>query len=604
MPGSSLPPPTNSFDTLRHSASLGAFSSRLATRLAQMRRQDFARRFWAKDATLWKRDKKAVEAISQRLGWLFVTQTMRRECPALVEFAQQVREAGFTHAVLLGMGGSSLGSEVCRHTFGVASGFLVLAVLDSTDPAVIRRLESKLPLEKTLFLVSTKSGTTTETLCFFRYFFEKVRQHKRDRAGENFIAITDAGTPLVSLAAEKQFRRTFLNPSDIGGRFSVLSYFGLAPAALLGINIGQLLERAAQWLPSADSRMATEENPAMQLGALLGELGLKGRDKVTFFLSPPIASFGTWVEQLIAESTGKEGKGLLPIVGEPPAEPAVYGPDRVFVHMRLRSAREGETSRRLAALENAGHPVIRIELNDLLDLGTEFFRWEVATAVAATVQKTNPFDEPNVKESKDNTNRLLRQYESRRQIPETPPLLRESGIRLYDDARTKALFRRGASQPGGRRPRLQELLAAHCRQAKTGDYLALLAYIPPAPQPEKALQQLRLQVRDAVRAATCLGYGPRYLHSTGQFHKGGTPKGLFVEITADNKADLPIPGLPYTFGLLQRAQALGDLEALQSRKRPILRLHLESSPQKGLRQLVHWMKSAFPMPKEKQRRKR
>ncbi|MBI1955981.1 MAG: glucose-6-phosphate isomerase [Acidobacteria bacterium] len=569
-----------------------------------MRRQDFARRFWAKDATLWKRDKKAVEAIRQRLGWLFITQAMRRECPALVDFARQVREAGFTHAVLLGMGGSSLGSEVCRQTFGVASGFLDLSVLDSTDPGVIRRLESNLPLEKTLFLVSTKSGTTTETLCFFRYFFEKVRQHKGERAGENFVAITDSGTPLVSLAAEKQFRRTFLNPSDIGGRFSVLSYFGLVPAALLGVDIGRLLERAAQWLPTAGSRMATEENPAMQLGALLGELGLIGRDKVTFFLSPSIASFGTWVEQLIAESTGKEGKGLLPIVGEPPAEPAIYGPDRVFIHIRLRSSADGEISRRLVALEAAGHPVIRIEMNDLLDLGTEFFRWEMATAVAASVQRTNPFDEPNVKESKDNTSRLLRQFELQKQIPEPAPLLRESGIRLYGDARAKALLRRRAAHPGGRRPRLRELLAAHCRQAKAGDYLALLAYIPPAPQPEKALQQLRLQVREAVRAATCLGYGPRYLHSTGQFHKGGAPKGIFVEITADNKADLPIPGLPYTFGLLQQAQALGDLEALQSRKRPILRLHLEGSAEKGLRQLVHWMQSAFPMPKEKQRRKR
>ncbi|MBI3894409.1 MAG: hypothetical protein HY313_00620 [Acidobacteria bacterium] len=598
MSDSSLPSPANALDRLRHVASLGAYSSFLEKRLAQMRRQNFARRFWAKDATLWKHDKKSLEAIRQRLGWLFVAQSMRPECPALADFAQHVREVGFTHAVLLGMGGSSLGAEVCRRTFGVAPGFLDLSVLDSTDPAVIRRLERNLPLDRTLFLVSTKSGTTTETLCFFRYFFEEVRQHIGDRAGSNFIAITDAGTPLVSLAAEKRFRRTFLNPSDIGGRFSVLSYFGLVPAALLGVDIGELLDRAAQWLPYADSRMATEDHPAIQLGAILGEMGLRGRDKVTFFLSPSIASFGNWVEQLIAESTGKEGKDVLPIVGEPPAAPAVYGRDRVFVHLRLRSSKDGEISRRLAALEAAGHPVIRIELNDLLDLGTEFYRWEVATAVAAALQKTNPFDEPNVQESKDNTNRLLRLFETHQQIPEPPPLLRESGIGLHGDSRAKAFLRRWMSRSGRRRLRLHEVLAAHCRRARAGAYFAFLAYLPPTPQNEKRLQQLRLQTRDAVRVATSLGFGPRYLHSTGQFHKGGPPKGLFIEITAADKADLPIPGVSYTFGLLKQAQALGDLEALQSRKRPILRFHLEKGVEKGLQQLVRWMKLALPMPRK------
>ncbi|MBI4458615.1 MAG: hypothetical protein HY648_00980 [Acidobacteria bacterium] len=579
---------------LQYTASLGAFASRLEKRLEQMRRQEFAERFWAKDARLWKHDRKALEAIRNRLGWLYIAQGMRSECAALTDFARKVRGAGFTHAALLGMGGSSLGAEVCRRTFGVARGFLDLSVLDSTDPAVIRHLETKLPIEKTLFLVSTKSGTTAETLCFFRYFFEKVRQRRGEEAGANFIAITDAGTPLVSLAAEKGFRRVFLNPSDIGGRFSVLSYFGLVPAALIGADIAKLLERAVQWLPQTNPVMATEGNPAVELGAILGEMGLQGRDKVTFFLSPPIASFGAWVEQLIAESTGKEGKDVLPIVGEAPGKAGVYGADRVFVHLRLRSSKDTAISSRLAALEAAGHPVIRIEMNDLLDLGTEFYRWEVATAVAASMQKTNPFDEPNVQESKDNTNRLLRVFETQKQIPEPPPLLRESGVSLYGDLPVKSLFRRLMSRAGGHRPRLREVLTEFFRQSKAGEYLALLAYLPPFPQNERMLQKLRRQMRDELGVATSLGFGPRYLHSTGQFHKGGPPKGRFVEITAENKSDFSIPGLPYTFGLLKRAQALGDLEALQSRKLPILRLHLEKGPREGLRQLVKWMKSESP----------
>ncbi|OFW41617.1 MAG: hypothetical protein A3J28_01660 [Acidobacteria bacterium RIFCSPLOWO2_12_FULL_60_22] len=587
---------------MKHSASFGPFEPRIAKRLAQMRRQRFAERFWTKDPTLWKPEKEIGRAIQDRLGWLTVVEPMQRDCQALLAFAAEARQDGFTHALLLGMGGSSLCAEVCRQTFPVVPGFLKLHVLDSTDPAAVRAAEQKLPLEKTLFLVSTKSGTTTETLCFFRYFYERVRERKGERAGDNFLAITDPGGPLVALAFEKKFRRTFLNPSDIGGRFSVLSYFGLVPAALMGVDIRRLLERAARFLPHAASGMGSEENPAVELGAILGELCLQDRNKLTFFLSPPLAAFGCWVEQLVAESTGKEGKGLLPIDGEPPAKPDAYGQDRLFVHLKLESSPDTDIVRKLKALEQAGHPVLRIVLKDRLDLGTEFFRWEIATAVAGSILKVNPFDEPNVKESKNNTERLLRQFESQGKLDEAAPLARESGISLYGDAKTKAIWKRLAAR-AKRPPRIQDLLGAHCRQAKQGNYLALLAYLTPSPACGKWLQKLRAQLHAALGVATTAGYGPRYLHSTGQFHKGGPPAGVFVEITAQQKGDLAVPGCPYTFGLLKHAQALGDLEALQAKKRPILRLHLEGSPAAGLRKLAQWTKKAFPLRSASPRKK-
>lgn len=587
------PNPPHASSGLPQWAALGSLASSISTRLAEMRQRQFARRFWEKDPTLWKEGPEASRAIRERLGWLSVIEPMQENCRAVIAFAQRVRRAGFTHAVLLGMGGSSLGAEVCRRSFGVAPSFLDLAVLDSTDPAVIRRVERRGALEKTLFLVSTKSGTTAETLCFFGYFYDRVRKRQGERAGENFVAITDPGTPLVTLAAEKRFRHTFLNPSDIGGRFSVLSYFGLVPAALLGVDIRQLLQRASHFLPSQAPEMETEDNPAVQLGVILGELGLQGRDKVTFLASPPIASFGTWVEQLLAESTGKEGKGLFPVHGEPPANPEVYGPDRVFVHLHLRSSPDRQITSKLAALEKAGHPVIRLELKDTLDLGAEFFRWEIATAVAGFLFRIDPFDQPNVQETKSNTDRLLRKFEREGKLAESEPLLQQSGLRVYGGTRTKALLKRLPVQGKARAAGIEDLLSAHFRPAKAGGYVALLAYLAPSPQREKWLQQLRVRLRNALRTATSLGYGPRYLHSTGQFHKGGPPNGLFLEITAQEETDLAIPGLPYTFGMLERAQALGDWEALQSRKRPVLRLDLGKNPDAGLRRLAQWAERAL-----------
>jgi hypothetical protein len=406
------------------------------------------------------------------------------------------------------------------------------------------------------------------------------------------VAITDPGSPLVSHAGEMGFRRIFLNPPDIGGRYSALSYFGLLPAALMGIDIRALLERAAQLLPRIET---DNSNDAIRLGAALGELGLRGRDKITFVLSPAIAAFGCWVEQLLAESTGKQGQGVLPVDGEPLGRPASYGRDRIFVHLRLRSSSDAEAARRLSILQKAGHPVIRLELSDPLDLGREFFRWEIATAVAAAVGKTDAFDEPNVKESKNNTERLLKQFSSARKPPAKTPLLRESGIALYGKALPTAI----ASAPGSSTRRrsigIQECLAAHFRRAAAGDYIAILAYLAPTPATDQLLQRVRLRLRDALAVATTVGYGPRYLHSTGQFHKGGPAKGVFLQITTRDRSRLRIPELPYGFSLLKQAQAEGDFEALQARNKPILRLHLQSA-EAGLRQLVRWVENAFPPP--------
>ncbi|MBI4479729.1 MAG: hypothetical protein HY651_06870 [Acidobacteria bacterium] len=575
-------------------ASLGSYLPSVKTQFVRLREQHFAERFWAKDPTLWSDDPVVCRVISNRLGWLSVLPSMREDCRILRAFTDEVRLAGFTHALLLGMGGSSLSPEVCRRTFGTAPGFLDLAVLDSTDPAAVRSAERRAPLEKTLFLVATKSGTTTETLCFYHYFFEKARQRAGSRAGELFVAITDHGSPLVSMAAEKRFRRTFLNPSDIGGRYSALSYFGLLPAALLGIDIETLVDRAATLLPGAENAAQAEENPAILLGIALAQLGLHGRDKITFHLSPEIAAFGCWVEQLVAESTGKQGKGLIPVDGEPLGKPRSYGSDRAFVHMALRPLRDSGASRQLVAIEKAGHPVLRLELADKLDLGKEFFRWEIATAVAAACWKINAFDEPNVKESKDNTERLLQKLVGRGRFALERPAARDSGVRLYGGLPPAASAKGDSLRKSTSGSRVRDLLIAHLRRAQAGDYLAILAYLAPTPAIDQALERLRRSLRDGLGIATSLGYGPRYLHSTGQLHKGGPANGLFLEITAEDSTDLTIPSLPYGFSLLKQAQARGDQEALEFRPRRFLRLHLETKAESALPRIVRWVERAFP----------
>jgi glucose-6-phosphate isomerase len=519
---------------------------------------DFARRLWAKDASLWKTDPAVQAAIRNRLGWLDLPEDMPKVAGLLRAFAADIRRAGFTHMVLLGMGGSSLCPEVLRQTFGAAKDGLKLYVLDTTDPGQVLDAERSVPLKKTLFIVSSKSGGTIEVMSLLRYFHEKVEKLKKGKAGENFIAVTDPGTSLEKLAREKGFRRVFTTPEDVGGRFSALTYFGLAPAALLGVDAGRILERAAGFARACGPEVPPEDNEPLVLGAALGLLGKAGRDKVTFVLSKEISSFGLWAEQLIAESTGKEGRGLVPVEGEALAAPKSYGNDRVFVSLALG----GKHPAALNALAAAGHPVIRIDLSDRWDLGREFFRWEMATAVAGAVLGVNPFDEPNVSESKANTQKILAQYEAAKQLPEEAPLLRTRTVHVWADKDLPAA------------ESLQDVVNNHLARGRSGDYVALMAYVTINPAHQKALQAFRKRIQAATGLATTLGYGPRFLHSTGQLHKGGDDNGLFIQVTAADPKDPEIPGAGYGFSTLKMAQALGDFQAFKEHGLRVMRLHL------------------------------
>ncbi|MGQ9631789.1 MAG: bifunctional transaldolase/phosoglucose isomerase [bacterium] len=561
----------------RWEATLGEYEPFVRRTLESIARDRFAQRLWEKDAALWKDDPQHKRVIKNRLGWLTVTDVMEGQVEFLKAFADEIRRDGFAYAVLLGMGGSSLCPEVCRLTYGVIPGYPDLAVLDSTDPTSIKALEGAIDLARTIFIVSTKSGTTTETLSFYKYFRERVREIKGALFGESFIAITDPGTPLERMAAEDGFRRVFLNPQDIGGRYSALSYFGLVPAAIMGIDIASLLDRADKMATACAPCVSPKENPGVWLGAIMAELAGRGRDKVTFVIPPALEAFGYWAEQLLAESTGKEGKGLVPIEGEPLGAPSLYGEDRLFVYLRLASQEDKDLNGKVRALEAAGHPVVRLTLSDTLDMWGEFFLWEVATAVSGALMRLNPFDEPNVQESKDNTKSLLSQFISSGKLPEGEPAVREGNVSLYCDPRT-------LSEIGGSGGTLRSLLSAHLRRSRPGDYIALMAYLHRSAEAQDALGRIRLRLRDSLRSATMLGYGPRFLHSTGQLHKGGSG-GLFIQITSDVGEDVPIPGEPYTFGILERAQALGDLASLQSKGRCVVRLHLTGDVFKGLEAL-------------------
>jgi glucose-6-phosphate isomerase len=538
--------------------------------LDHLQEQSFPQRLWDRDPSLWKNDPAHQEVIRNALGWLRVSHAMLGHHEALTSFVQGVKAVGYTHAVVLGMGGSSLCPDVCRATFGTAPGFPQLHVLDSTVPGSVAQVEKSVDLVQTLFLVSSKSGGTLEPNSFFKYFYERVRALKGERAGEDFVAITDPGTSLEKLSHEKNFRWVFPGVPDIGGRYSALSNFGMAPAALAGVDVQTLLERAERMVHACGACVPAKENPGIVLGATLAEAARLGRDKITFVISQGIQTFADWVEQLIAESTGKEGKGLLPVAGEALGAPGVYGNDRIFVHLKLESEVEDSVEKALRELETAGHPVIRIGLRDKLDLGQEFFRWEVATATAGALLGIDPFDQPNVRESKENTRELLEGFHAQGKFPEQEPLLESHGLKFYSDGATRAhLANLGV---GGKSP--EEGLAAFLSQARPGDYVALMAFLEPRAERTAALQSIRLRLRDALRLATTLGYGPRFLHSTGQLHKGGANNGLFIQITADDAQDLPIPGAPYSFSTLKQAQALGDLRSLESKQRRVIRLHL------------------------------
>lgn len=557
---------------------VGSYRELVEESLNFAERVQMMRRIWEKDAGLWKDDEAHRKVIGNALGWLNVARWSAQQLDEVEAFTSEVRRAGFKHVVLLGMGGSSLCPEVLRRTFGSADGYLELLVLDSTDPDTVADFDRRADPASSLYIVASKSGSTVEPISFFKYFFDRVRSLKGERAGENFIAITDPNTLLERMAREANFRHTFLNPSDIGGRYSALSLFGVVPAALIGLDVREFLSRSMRAMEACGPTVPIGENEAARLGCLIGALARDGRDKLTILTDEPISSLGLWIEQLVAESTGKEGVGVIPVVGEPLGPPEVYANDRVFVFVHTQEI-EARTSEALTALERAGHPVVRRALTGPLDLGAEFFVWELATAVAGAVLNINPFDQPNVQESKDNTNQLLTKFVETGALPAPLPTLTDGALVIYGpDVSGANSAKDGASSAAA-------LLAEFFDQTKPGDYVALLAYLQETPQIDQLLEALRTILRDRLRVATTVGYGPRYLHSTGQLHKGGPDSGIFMVLTDDDQAAVPIPGEPYDFGVLKSAQALGDFSSLVSHDRRALRVHLGSDVRKGLEAL-------------------
>jgi transaldolase/glucose-6-phosphate isomerase len=544
----------------RVSVHLGAHQSKVDEAMQRIEKEKFVERIWKKDAALWKDDDAHKKIIANSLGWLTVAEQMTKVAPELAAFADSVK-GDFDNIVVLGMGGSSLCSEVTRRVFGKREGYPQLLVLDSTVPQAVKNLEARLDLERTLFMVASKSGGTTEPQMFHRYFYDRVKSVKGDRAGENFIAVTDPDTQLGRDAERDHFRKIFINQPDIGGRYSALSYFGMVPAAISGVDVATLLDRAMHAAHISESP-SPKKNPAALLGAVMGAMALNGRDKLTLITPAPLDTLGLWVEQLVAESTGKEGKGVVPVAGEPELKAAEYGNDRLFVSVRLR--RSDETSR-LRELSAAGHPVVDIVLEDALDLGEVFFVCELATAVAGALLGIDAFDQPNVQESKDNTKRLLEEFKSTGKMTFT-------GTQVTAD---------DAEAIGG-------LLA----KVKPGDYVALTEYFAGTPERDARIAAIRETIARELRVATTTGYGPRFLHSTGQLHKGGADNGVFLQLTGGGGPDVPIPGEPFGFGVLVRAQAIGDFLSLQSRNRRAVSVNLGEDIDAGLDALLQTVKHA------------
>ncbi len=538
--------------------------------LESLREQNFLERLRDRDASLWSDEPAEQAVITNRLGWLDVHRQMLDRLDELRDFAEWVSENEFRWAVLLGMGGSSLAPEVLQRTFGSRAGYPELIVLDTTDPESILRVENRVNIVSTLFIVSSKSGTTIETASLHRYFAERTQDATGDTGVlSNFVAVTDPGTILHRQAEEEDFHHVFLNPPDIGGRYSALSMFGLVPAAAIGMDVDRLLEAA--------ETLDWEE--ALELGARLGGLAQEGRDKVTFLAAEGLESFGAWAEQLLAESTGKRGRGVIPVDSEPPGPPEVYGGDRVFVYLDAEERNE-ELDSSVQAFEAAGHPVITTSTADAYALGREFLRWEIATAVLGAVLRINPFDEPNVQESKDNTRQVLEQYARAGELPQSDPAASDDGAVLYMDGTTASALRTSSEHS------VAGLVSALVGRAHPPQYVAVMAYIRRSEEHDRLLTELRKAVRDATRATTTVGYGPRFLHSTGQLHKGGPPTGIFLQITCEDDVDIDIPGSKFGFSVLKQSQALGDMQALQSRKRPVVSVHLKDDVTANLRALV------------------
>lgn len=541
-------------------------------------------RLWDGDAALWTGTDE-----DRWLGWLRVVPPPPEALAALRGFAEDVAAGGFEHAVLLGMGGSSLCPDVLRQCFTRASGAPRLHVLDSTDPAQVRSIDERIDYPRTLFIVASKSGTTLEPDLFLRYFRARARTELGGDAAARFVAITDPGSQLDQLARAERFRHVFHGVPSIGGRFSALSNFGLAPAAVMGLDVRQLLERAAGMRAACEPGVPLRENPGVTLGLTLAAAAAAGRDKVTFVISPAYAPLGAWLEQLLAESTGKNSVALIPVDGEDVGRPDVYGNDRLFVYMRDQAAPDPEQDAAVARLEGAGHPVIRLPQRDPYDLAAEFYRWEFATAVAGAAMGINPFDQPDVEASKVETRRLTAAYERAGTLPAEQPVFQAEGISVHADSRNAAEL--AGSLAGAS---LESLLAGHCARLGPGDYLALLAYVEMCDAHARPLQRIRHHVRDACGAATAVGFGPRFLHSTGQAYKGGPNTGVFIQITCDDAADLPVPGRRCSFGVVKAAQARGDYQVLSDRGRRLLRLHLTGDVAAGLDRIADLVEQILP----------
>jgi glucose-6-phosphate isomerase len=581
---------------LHFSTHLGTHQSRLDTALHEMSQQRIVARIWEQDHTVWKPQP---AEISNRLGWLRSAHAMRADLERLQRFAQEVRSEGYTHALVLGMGGSSLAPELLSHIFGSDTEGLRLAVLDSTDPGAVATYTELLDPSRTLFVVSSKSGTTVETLSLFKHFYNHVGGTQQDQeTGRHFVAITDPQSPLADLANRYHFRDVFLADAEIGGRYSALSHFGLVPAALLGIDLPRLLDNAEHMMQACDASRDLEENPGARLGAILGELAQAGRDKATLLASPALRPFGAWVEQLLAESTGKEGKGIVPVVHEPMGLPEGYGNDRLFIHLAFTDDDEQQTEEILEGVAKIGHPVVHLHLHDPYELGGQFLLWELATAVAGHRLGINPFDQPNVEAAKQRARSIVATYNASGALPDETPAATYENMRLYGPV-------------AGNSP--EEALQAFLQQAQPGDYVAFQAYLQPPIDPSYREQQhadvarmmqdlteiqasllsMCARIRDRYHLAATFGYGPRYLHSTGQLHKGDAGRGLFIQLTTEVVQDVPIPAeagkldASLNFGTLEAAQALGDRQALEEAGRRIIRFHFGRDVVNQMHQLNH-----------------
>jgi transaldolase/glucose-6-phosphate isomerase len=557
-----------------------ALEAEVEKTLQQVTARGGTRALWEKDASFWSgRDE------ASWLGWVDLAAQQLSDLAPLTALRAEVEAERLEHAVLLGMGGSSLCPEVLRETFGRIPGFPELRVLDSTDPAQVKTIAGDLDPAHTLFIVSSKSGSTLEPAIFKAYCFDRATKALGTGAAQRFVAVTDPGSNLEKEAKADGFRHVFPGVKSVGGRYSALSNFGMVPAAVIGLDLKRFLEEAQRMVSACAPSVPAADNPGLVLGTVLGTAAAQGIDKLTLVVSPGIHDLGAWLEQLIAESTGKEGKAIIPVDRESLAAPDAYGADRLFAYLRLSSAPDAAQDAGVAVLQKAGRPVVRIDVPDPYAIAQEFIRWEVATAVAGSILKINPFDQPDVEASKVATRSLTTAYEASGQLPPESPLFEGGGVKLFGDPKNTAALAGAAASLAGH-------LKAHLARLKAGDYVAFLAYLPMTADHERAIQGLRHHVRDVRRVATCLGFGPRFLHSTGQAYKGGPDTGVFLQITCDDAADLPVPGKSYSFGVVKAAQARGDFQVLADRGRRALRVHLGADVGAGLRALETALREA------------